>query len=276
MPRAFAVSAAPAFPPARKWRSVRGEPGAAADGGQWRRGRARHLQGPLLSRNRSAPVPRRHADRRPCRSRRRTSTSICATNIRRAASILQREIAKVCRPAGPRIHLRRGAGAYICGEESAMLESLEGKRGLPRHKPPYPFQVGLFGRPTLINNVETLFWVRDIVEKGADWWTSQGRNGRQGAAQLLGLRPGQVARRQARARRHHGARADRRILRRHGGRPHASRLSAGRRVGRHPAGLDGRYPARFRHAGEVRLLHRLGRRRRSLAIRTTSGRPRST
>jgi formate dehydrogenase len=79
-----------------------------------------------------------------------------------------------------RIHLRRGAGAYICGEESAMLESIEGKRGLPRHKPPYPSQVGLFGRPTLINNVETLYWVRDIVEKGADWFASQGRRGRKG------------------------------------------------------------------------------------------------
>jgi formate dehydrogenase beta subunit len=78
------------------------------------------------------------------------------------------------------VHLRRGAGAYICGEESAMLESIEGKRGLPRHKPPFPSQVGLFGRPTLINNVETLFWVRDIVEKGPDWFTSHGRNGRKG------------------------------------------------------------------------------------------------
>jgi len=79
-----------------------------------------------------------------------------------------------------RIHLRRGAGAYICGEESAMLESIEGKRGLPRHKPPYPSQVGLFGRPTLINNVETLYWVRDVVERGADWFLNQGRRGRKG------------------------------------------------------------------------------------------------
>ena len=78
------------------------------------------------------------------------------------------------------IHLRRGAGAYICGEESAMLESIEGKRGLPRHKPPFPSQVGLFGRPTLINNVETVFWVRDIVEKGPAWLAEQGRNGRKG------------------------------------------------------------------------------------------------
>ncbi|HYP58700.1 MAG TPA: NADH-ubiquinone oxidoreductase-F iron-sulfur binding region domain-containing protein [Beijerinckia sp.] len=93
--------------------------------------------------------------------------------------ILLRELAKLP-PGGPLIHLRRGAGAYICGEESALLESLEGKRGLPRHKPPYPFQVGLFGKPTLINNVETLYWVRDIVEKGAVWWTGQGRDGRKG------------------------------------------------------------------------------------------------
>jgi NADH:ubiquinone oxidoreductase subunit F (NADH-binding)/NADH:ubiquinone oxidoreductase subunit E len=93
--------------------------------------------------------------------------------------ILEREIAKLP-PGGPTLHMRRGAGAYICGEESALLESIEGKRGLPRHKPPYPFQVGLFGLPTLINNIETLWWVRDIVEKGADWWKSHGRNDRHG------------------------------------------------------------------------------------------------
>jgi formate dehydrogenase len=79
-----------------------------------------------------------------------------------------------------RIHLRRGAGAYICGEESAMIESIEGKRGLPRHRPPYVAQVGLFGRPTLEQNVETLYWVRDIVEKGAEWVTTQGRHERKG------------------------------------------------------------------------------------------------
>jgi formate dehydrogenase beta subunit len=76
--------------------------------------------------------------------------------------------------------LRRGAGAYICGEESAMLESIEGKRGYPRHRPPYAAQVGLFGRPTLINNVETLYWIRDIVEKGPEWFASQGRHGSKG------------------------------------------------------------------------------------------------
>jgi formate dehydrogenase beta subunit len=97
--------------------------------------------------------------------------------------ILQIEIAKL-EAAGlsrhSKLHLRRGAGAYICGEESAMLESIEGKRGLPRHKPPYPSQVGLFGRPTLINNVETLYWVRDIVERGGEWFVNQGRRGRKG------------------------------------------------------------------------------------------------
>jgi formate dehydrogenase len=97
--------------------------------------------------------------------------------------LLEQEIAKVNAAGLARhteIHLRRGAGAYICGEESAMLESIEGKRGLPRHKPPFPSQVGLFGRPTLINNVETLFWVRDIVEKGAAAFADHGRNGRKG------------------------------------------------------------------------------------------------
>ncbi len=98
-----------------------------------------------------------------------------------AREIFEREIVKLPKASGdPVLHMRRGAGAYICGEESSLLESIEGKRGLPRHKPPYPFQVGLFGRPTLINNIETLFWVRDIVEKGASWWTSHGRNERHG------------------------------------------------------------------------------------------------
>ena len=79
-----------------------------------------------------------------------------------------------------RVHLRRGAGAYICGEESAMIESIEGKRGYPRHRPPYVAQVGIFDRPTLVNNVETLFWVRDIVEKGPDWFNDQGKEGHPG------------------------------------------------------------------------------------------------
>ena len=80
----------------------------------------------------------------------------------------------------PEIELRRGAGAYICGEESAMIESIEGKKGMPRLRPPFVAQVGLFGRPTLEHNMETLYWVRDIAEKGAKWFTSYGRNGRNG------------------------------------------------------------------------------------------------
>ena len=80
----------------------------------------------------------------------------------------------------PEIELRRGAGSYICGEESAMIESIEGKRGMPRLRPPFVAQVGLFGRPTLEHNMETLYWVRDIIEKGSSWFTSHGKNGRKG------------------------------------------------------------------------------------------------
>ncbi len=80
----------------------------------------------------------------------------------------------------PEIEMRRGAGAYICGEESAMIESIEGKRGMPRLRPPFVAQVGLFGRPTLEHNMETLFWIRDILDKGAAWFADQGVNGRKG------------------------------------------------------------------------------------------------
>ena len=97
--------------------------------------------------------------------------------------VLKREMAKV-EAAGlanhTRMILRRGAGAYICGEESAMLESIEGKRGLPRHRPPFVAQKGIFDRPTLVNNVESLFWVPEILEKGAEWFAGQGENGRKG------------------------------------------------------------------------------------------------
>ncbi len=166
------------FPTARKWRSVLGEPGPrlmAVNGDEGEPGTFkdrfyletdphRFLEGALIGAHivESPEIYIYLRDEYPA-----------------AREILLREIAKLP-PGGPVIHLRRGAGAYICGEESSMLESLEGKRGLPRHKPPFPFQVGLFGRATLINNVETLFWVRDIVEKGADWWTSHGRNDRHG------------------------------------------------------------------------------------------------
>ena len=99
-------------------------------------------------------------------------------------ALLEQELARLRAhppaPDMPMIELRRGAGAYICGEESAMIESIEGKRGMPRLRPPYVAQVGLFGRPTLEHNFETLYWVRDLVEKGADWFSSQGRRGRKG------------------------------------------------------------------------------------------------
>lgn len=98
-------------------------------------------------------------------------------------AVLERELKKLQAEAPcalPPIHLRRGAGAYICGEESAMIESIEGKRGMPRLRPPYVAQVGLFGRPTLEHNMETVYWVREIVENGAQWFASQGRHGRKG------------------------------------------------------------------------------------------------
>jgi formate dehydrogenase beta subunit len=166
------------FPTGRKWRAVLGEPGPRvmvvnADEGEpgtfkdrfyLLRDAHRFLEGTLIAARiiDASDVYIYLRDEYPA-----------------AHKLLPREIAKLP-PGGPTVHLRRGAGAYICGEESSLLESLEGKRGLPRHKPPYPFQVGLFGLPTLINNLETLFWVRDIVDKGADWWKSHGRNGRHG------------------------------------------------------------------------------------------------
>ena len=97
--------------------------------------------------------------------------------------ILTKELARLTASAPcrlPKMHLRRGAGAYICGEESAMIESIEGKRGMPRLRPPYVAQVGLFNRPTLEHNMETLYWVRDILEKGAEWFSSHGRHGQKG------------------------------------------------------------------------------------------------
>ncbi len=95
-----------------------------------------------------------------------------------AREIMAAEIARLGRLAPPGgVHLRRGAGAYICGEESAMIESIEGKRGLPRHRPPYVAQVGLHGRPTLVHNVETLYWMPAILERGAAWFAGAGRHG---------------------------------------------------------------------------------------------------
>ena len=166
------------FPAGRKWRSVLGEPGPrlmAVNGDEGEPGTFkdqyflnkdphRFLEGTLIAAQviEATDVYIYMRDEYPI-----------------SRQILANEMPLVP-PGGPKLHLRRGAGAYICGEESSLMESIEGKRGLPRHKPPLPFQVGLFGRPTLINNVETLFWVRDLIERGADWWKGHGRNGRSG------------------------------------------------------------------------------------------------
>ena len=167
------------FPTGRKWRAVLGEPGPRLMAVNGDEGEPGTFKDRFYLATRSAPLPRGHADRRACRRCDRRLHLHPRRISGRARRSSTREIAKLP-PGGPMLHMRRGAGAYICGEESSLLESIEGKRGLPRHKPPYPFQVGLFGLPTLINNIETLFWVRDIVEKGADWWKSHGRNDRHG------------------------------------------------------------------------------------------------
>jgi NADH:ubiquinone oxidoreductase subunit F (NADH-binding)/NADH:ubiquinone oxidoreductase subunit E len=166
------------FPAGRKWRAVLGEPGPrlmAINGDEGE-------PGTFKDRYYLETDPHRFLEGMLIGAHVVEATDIyiyIRDEYPASRAILEREIAKLP-PGGPLLHMRRGAGAYICGEESSLLESIEGKRGLPRHKPPYPFQIGLFGLPTLINNVETLFWVRDIVEKGADWWKSHGRNDRQG------------------------------------------------------------------------------------------------
>lgn len=174
------------FPAGRKWRIVRdqpaprvmavnideGEPGTFKDRTYLERDPHRFLEGLLIA----AQV---------------VGINACYIYLRDeyhgCRAILEIELAKVkgnppypAHIALPTIELRRGAGAYICGEESAMIESIEGKRGEPRMRPPYIAQVGLFGRPTLEHNFETLYWVRDIVEKGEGWFNGFGRHGRKG------------------------------------------------------------------------------------------------
>ena len=170
------------FPAGRKWRIVRAEPAPR-----------------LLAVNIDEGEPgtfkdRYYLERDPHRFLEGTLVAAWAADIAEVyiylrdeyagcREILTRELAALranppCQL--PTIHLRRGAGAYICGEESAMIESIEGKRGMPRLRPPYVAQVGLFDRPTLEHNMETLYWVRDILEKGAHWFAGEGRNGRTG------------------------------------------------------------------------------------------------
>ncbi|HXB00100.1 MAG TPA: NADH-ubiquinone oxidoreductase-F iron-sulfur binding region domain-containing protein [Steroidobacteraceae bacterium] len=170
------------FPTGRKWRIVRGEaaprmmavnidegePGTFKDRVYLERDPHRFLEGMLIAAwavGISAIYIYLRDEYHGCRA------------------LLEKELAKLADNPPvplPKIELRRGAGAYICGEESAMIESIEGKRGMPRLRPPYVAQVGLFGRPTLEHNFETLFWVRELLEKGAPWFASQGRNGRKG------------------------------------------------------------------------------------------------
>jgi len=170
------------FPAGRKWRIVKdqvapklmavnideGEPGTFKDRTYLERDPHRFLEGLLIA----ASV---------------VGIDACYIYLRDeyhgCRELLEAELAKLkANPPFklPNIELRRGAGAYICGEESAMIESIEGKRGEPRMRPPYIAQVGLFGRPTLEHNFETLYWVRDIVQRGPEWFSSFGRHDRKG------------------------------------------------------------------------------------------------
>ena len=170
------------FPTGRKWRIVRnepaprlmavnideGEPGTFKDRTYLERDPHRFLEGLLIA---SAVV----------------GVDACYVYLRDeyhgCRELLTAELTKLQRSASfklPHIELRRGAGAYVCGEESAMIQSIEGRRGIPRLRPPYIAQVGLFGRPTLEHNFETLYWVRDIVEHGPAWFAGYGRHGRKG------------------------------------------------------------------------------------------------
>jgi formate dehydrogenase len=171
------------FPAGRKWRIVRsepaprlmavnideGEPGTFKDRYYLERDPHRFIEGMLIAAW-AVGIPKIYVYLRD--------------EYHGCRALLESELARLRAappyPGMPEIVLRRGAGAYICGEESAMIESIEGKRGMPRLRPPYVAQVGLFGRPTLEHNFETLYWVRDLLEKGPEWFTSEGRNGRKG------------------------------------------------------------------------------------------------
>ena len=170
------------FPAGRKWRIVRGfpaprlmavnidegEPGTFKDRTYLERDPHRFLEGVLIA-----------AQVVGCEA----AYLYLRDEYAGCRAILERELSRLQADPPcplPRLELRRGAGAYICGEESAMIESIEGKRGEPRLRPPYIAELGLFGRPTLEHNAETLYWLRDIAERGPQWFASFGRNGRHG------------------------------------------------------------------------------------------------
>ena len=174
------------FPSGRKWRIVKGqageklmainidegEPGTFKDRTYLERDPHRFLEGMLIA----AQV----VGIQTCYIYLRDEYHGCREILEREVAALKAAPPKALQGAMPAIHIRRGAGAYICGEESAMIESIEGKRGEPRMRPPFIAEVGLFGKPTLEHNFETLYWVREILEKGASWFTSHGANGRKG------------------------------------------------------------------------------------------------
>jgi formate dehydrogenase len=170
------------FPAGKKWRALRnepepryvainideGEPGTFKDRYFLERDPHRFLEGTLIGAWAvNAPDVYLYL---------RDEYAACEQILRRAVSDLIAD--PPCEL--PRIHIRRGAGAYICGEESAMIESIEGKKGMPRLRPPLVAQIGLFGRPTLEQNLETMHWVRDVLENGPDWFAQYGRHGRTG------------------------------------------------------------------------------------------------
>jgi len=170
------------FPTGRKWRIVRGYPGPRLMAVNCDEGEP----GTFKDRHYLEHDPHRFIEGMLIAAR-VVEAGTCYVYVRdeyRAISELMKKELTRLDAAGLlhdlKVEIRRGAGAYICGEESAMIESIEGKRGLPRNRPPYVAEVGLFGRPTLENNVETLYWVRDILERGPEWFAGAGRNGRKG------------------------------------------------------------------------------------------------
>ena len=170
------------FPAGRKWSIVRqqpsprvlvvnldeGEPGTFKDRSYLERDPHRFLEGMLIAAA-VVDVARCYVYLRDEYAGARTILQQCLNELVHS-DVIDAEF----------VELRRGAGAYICGEESALIESIEGRRGEPRHRPPYVAERGLFGHPSLVHNFETLYWVRDILQRGAQWWNSYGHNGRTG------------------------------------------------------------------------------------------------